>query len=228
MAELETLLSDAVSTVSKLKETIGSSETNEALVELKKETASHVIDKLAEKRADIKIEWAKSLVVDYLVTEWFLDSFWDEIIKAWLDTFISSSKELQNLKEVIAENNTEEWLKNLESSILSHLESWWVFDDAWKNGITPSPTPHSDQSQDNQETATQTATEQEEQSEPSSWEEGLEGSAEEWEAKEVELKQRMQRLFPEGVPQTEKEMKKYLRKINYPLPELWSLVIFAF
>ncbi|MBQ9554511.1 hypothetical protein IJU97_06345 [bacterium] len=56
MAELETLLSDAVSTVSKLKETIGSSETNEALVELKKETASHVIDKLAEKRADIKIE----------------------------------------------------------------------------------------------------------------------------------------------------------------------------
>jgi hypothetical protein len=129
----------------------------------------------------------------------------------WYYLSIKLKKDIDSIKKVkekissIKETTTEEELSSLKSEIMSLK-------------------PETDTNQ-------QTQTTQE-----SSWEtawvssvdnstdlEGTENSAQIWEAKEVELKQRMHRLFPEWVPQTEKEMKKYLTKIKVPIiTENWN------
>ena len=126
-------------------------------------------------------------------------------------------EELTSLREDISNAKTESDLQSLEARIIEQL-------DKWSQDETTSETTTSHQSSTTWSAiATWTITgwastqlETTSGDNSSEWE-SLQDSAPVGEAKEIEKKQRMQRLFPEWVPQTEKEMKKYITKIKVPI-----------
>ena len=194
--------------ISKIKESFDT-EIDESLVELKKEMAWRIVDKMQEKKWDIRLWVWKSLVVDYLVNEWNLDSISDELI-LWkmleLDIFKDSTLELKNLREEIWSITTESDLQSLEIKIINQLN--WNSQDNSDFSSTTTPSSSWFEWTSSWETTIENNS--------SGWE-SLDDSAPVGEAKEVELKRRMNWLFPEWVPQTEKEMKKYITKIKVPI-----------
>jgi len=218
--------------------------TSDELIQLKKEMANRVIDKMQEKKWDFSFSIGKDMIVDYLVDEGLKDSLKDELI-LWnlLNVFTSSSDDLKNLRGEIVNLKTAEELKDFEEKLIKQIELDWSLSVQWVRAWdTPAESwdASSESSNTSTESQDQTSSEPAEssdastsdsasQSEPDSstdswevsWGEGTEemspDSAQVGEAKEVELKKRMAWLFPEWVPQTEKQMKKYLKKIKVPI-----------
>jgi len=187
---------------------------NEELLNLKKEMAWRVLDKMQEKKWDILLSLKKDMVVDYLVDEWangfidwILDSISDELILDKVVNISSFSQQLKDLRDNLSKVTTQAALNDLETRVINQLE-WNVQDmlqDSWSESVSQ-----------------QWEWEASVDDNTSEWE-SLEGSAQVGEAKEVEKNQRMKRLFPEWVPQTEKEMRKYLTKIKVPIiTEKWK------
>ena len=216
---------DTKKIISKVKESFNNDEIDNSLIELKKEMAWRIVDKMQEKKWDLMLWLWKDMVVDYLVDEWGLDSISDEIV-VWkiLDIFELSLEELTHLRDDISNTTTESDLQSLETRIIEQLDK----------GTTDEATTSQSETTSYQSSATWTAlvawttwatTQWATSSEDNSLEsKSLEDSAPVGEAKEIEKKQRMQRLFPEWVPQTEKEMKKYITKIKVPiLTEKWKV-----
>lgn len=217
--------------------------TSEELLQLKKEMANRVVDKMQEKKWDLVLSLWKEMIVDYLVDEgWMDDALSDELVLWNLIWVLSSSSEdLKNLRGEIVNLKTAEELKSFEERLLKQIElNWsislqwdWVWDMTAQSSQTSGTLSESSESQDqlsweSSESSDESTSDSSSQSESSSadswvvvWGEGTEemspDSAYVGEAKEVELKKRMEWLFPEWVPQTEKEMKKYLKKIKVPI-----------
>jgi len=185
------------------------------LNQLKKEMIERVIDKMKEKNQnDAFLYIWKDIVVDYLLDEWESnDKVNDFFIWVGINLFSNSAGKLKELREQIRKSNTKEELETLEKSIIENLDnqwsiqtstsstsSWWIV--AWT--ATASSVAYASSSQtESSDTVSDT--------------ESTVDSAKVWEAKEVPLKNRMQRLFPEWAPKVEKDMKKYIKKIRVPI-----------
>ena len=190
--------------------------TDGELNQLKKEMIERVIDKMKEQNQDDALLYIwKDLVVDYLLDEWEAeDKVNDFFLWVGINFFSNSADKLKDLREKIKNSKTKEELQNLENSIIWSLDNSWNSQQNSSSSIswwetaswiaTTSAVAYASTSNiDSYDTASET--------------ENTVDSAKVWEAKEVPLKQRMKRLFPEWVPQTEKQMKKYLTKIKIPI-----------
>lgn len=224
MADLADKIADFID--SKLDWNLG---TSEELIQLKKEMATRVVDKIQEKKSDMVLSVGKDMIVDYLVDEWIQDSISDELI-LWnlIDVFSTSSWDLKTLREEIAKLKTQESLQAFEEKILKQIEWTWSISFSSQEEVHNTDTEVSwDSVSANNIDWTVSwdadwaiSWDTTDSSEASWWEqdnESLSESAQVGEAKEIELKKRMDRLFPEWIPQTEKEMKKYLTKIKVPI-----------
>jgi len=198
-------------------------ETEDELIRLKKEMAGRIVDKMKEKdQNDIILTFWKDLIVDYLVDEWNKDSVNDFLIWMGLDLWISmnlfdnSLDKLSDLRKEIKNKQTKEELDSLEESIINNLDTstdwnqhtssqWSSYTTSAATGTVTSwlsSSPYNNPTTDDNYTPDI---------------EVSVDSASIWEAKEVPLNQRMSRLFPEWVPSTEREMKKYMTKIKVPI-----------
>ena len=181
---------DTKKIISKVKESFNNDEIDNSLIELKKEMAWRIVDKMQEKKWDLMLWLWKDMVVDYLVDEWGLDSISDEIV-VWkiLDIFELSLEELTHLRDDISNTTTESDLQSLETRIIEQLDK----------GTTDEATTSQSETTSYQSSATWTAlvawttwatTQWATSSEDNSLEsESLEDSAPVGEAKEIEKKQ---------------------------------------
>ena len=187
---------------------------DEELNQLKKEMIWHIVDKMKEKNKDDGVlQFWKDLVVDYLLDEWEAeDKVNDFFLWLSINLFSNSTNQLKDLREKIKNCNTKEDLEFLEKSIIESLDNPWdgqqnssSYTSWWEvvSWIATTSAVAYTTNIDSYDTTSEI--------------ENTVDSAKVWEAKEVPLKQRMKRLFPEWVPQTEKQMKKYLTKINIPI-----------
>ena len=215
---------DSKEIISKVGESLNNKEIDESLIELKKEMAWRIVDKMQEKKWDIMLWLWKDIVVDYLVDEWGLDSISDEVL-IWkiLDILGISLEDLASLRNNIWTAKTESDLHSLESRVIGQLDKWNQNDVAsTQNELTPPQSSSFESTWIAWVTWVSALWTISSEHITSEWE-SLEDSAQTWEAKEVELKKRMNWLFPEWVPQTEKEMKKYITKIKVPIiTEKWK------
>lgn len=183
---------------------------DEELTDLKKEMAERIVDKMWEKYSDFLLYFWKWWVTDYLVDEWGEDIFNDMLIeKLGVNMLSGYGDQLKNLRDQIKKAETKEAIADLETRIINDLENG---SDTWNSGW---------QSTQYAVTwawvaAAWTSVAASSESSSSDIEVSVD-SAPIWEAKDVPLKKRMEWLFPEWVPQTEKEMKKYIEKIKVPI-----------
>ena len=185
------------------------------LNQLKKEMIERVVDKMKEKdQNDAFLHIWKDIVVDYLLDEWESnDKVNDFFIWMGINLFSNSAGKLKDLREQIRKSNTKEELETLEKSIIENLDNQW-------NGQQTTSSTSSWGVVAWTAAASTVAYASSSKTDSSDTESGIENTADSakvWEAKEVPLKQRMKRLFPEWVPTVEKEMKKYLTKIKVPI-----------
>ena len=185
--------------------------TDNELNQLKKEMIERIVDKMKENNQDDAfLHVGKDLVVDYLLDEWEnADKVNDFFLWIGINLLSSSADQLKDLREKIKNSNTKEELETLEKSIIENLNNSW--DDQ-----TQSWTSGSSGSTSSSWTTSSSWSGSSESTDSSSVEVSVD-SARVGEAKEVPLKQRMQRLFPEWVPTREKDMKKYITKIKVPI-----------
>ena len=110
------------------------SETNEELLELKKELAEEIVQKLQEKNSNFlsaMLEWS---IADYLVDEDTIsDSIHDEFLiwNLWESAWIISP-ELKKYRKMFSDAKTKNDLENLKTTI---------FNEIWENNKNPSNTP---------------------------------------------------------------------------------------
>ena len=181
--------------------------TNNELNQLKRETIERIVEKMKENNQDDAfLQVWKDLVVDYLLDEWeWSDKVNDFFLWIGIDLLSSSADQLKDLREKIKNSNTKEELETLEKSVIENLNNSW--DDqtqswtsgSWSSGAAASWWSSSSESVDSSDIEVSV------------------DSGKIWEAKEVPLKQRMRRLFPDWVPTKEKEMRKYITKIKVPI-----------
>ena len=185
--------------------------TNNELNQLKKEMIERIVDKMKENNQDDAfLHVGKDIVVDYLLDEWEnTDKVNDFFLWIGINLLSSSADQLKDLREKIKNSNTKEELEILEKSVIENLNNSW--DDQ-----TQSWTSGSSGSTSSAWTTSSSWSGSSESTDSSSIEVSVD-SARVGEAKEVPLKQRMQRLFPEWVPTREKDMKKYITKIKVPI-----------
>lgn len=185
--------------------------TDNELNQLKKEMIERIVDKMKENNQDDAfLHVGKDLVVDYLLDEWEnADKVNDFFLWIGINLLSSSADQLKDLREKIKNSNTKEELETLEKSVIENLNNSW--DDQ-----TQSWTSGSSGSTSSSWTTSSSWSGSSESTDSSSVEVSVD-SARVGEAKEVPLKQRMQRLFPEWVPTREKDMKKYITKIKVPI-----------
>ena len=185
--------------------------TDNELNQLKKEMIERIVDKMKENNQDDAfLHVGKDLVVDYLLDEWEnADKVNDFFLWIGINLLSSSADQLKDLREKIKNSNTKEELETLEKSVIENLNNSW--DDQ-----TQSWTSGSSGSTSSAWTTSSSWSGSSESTDSSSVEVSVD-SARVGEAKEVPLKQRMQRLFPEWVPTREKDMKKYITKIKVPI-----------
>ena len=176
-------------------------ETKEKLMETKKSIVEEYISEI--KKWNKKIKWNEKILENYLINSGTISDKFKDIFRWYYLSIVLKKKDIDKIKKVrekilsIKKTTTEEELSSLKSEIMDLKLT------------SSSSSQESDTSEDDSQ-----ETEWESSSETTKNGESTEGSAEVWEAKEVELKQRMQRLFPNWVPQTEKEMRKYITKIK--------------
>ena len=200
---------------------------NQELLQLKKEMIGRVFDKMKEKnKGDIFLHVWKKLVEDYLLDEWVSnDKVGDFFIWMGITFLSSSSNQLKDFRERIKNSNTKEELDALEKSIIENLDNppteqqtgWWVASSAaqvltWAAAASAVSrrrwrSTSGRRSSSSRRTST-TSTEVDNT---------VVESAEVWEAKEVPLRERMHRLFPDWTPTKESDMRKYLTKIKVPV-----------
>ena len=145
-------LSDLWDAIQDLVSDNSESETEDQLLELKKELAERMADKFWNK--DIFMIFWKDLVVDYLVDEWTLDKL-NDAFKGWiLNIFSSSMEELKNLRQKIKDAKTEEDLKALESSFFSTsttqdniTDQWYTTTSTWTTSYDGSSTVSSSEAE---------------------------------------------------------------------------------
>ena len=208
---------------------------NGELVGLKKEMIERVFDKIKEKnKDDFFLYIGKKLVEDYLLDEWVTnDKIGDFFI--WMGlTFLSKSKSrLKDFREKIKNTNTKDELDALEESIMDNLDSlptkqpsvWWVVSSAvklvsWAAVVgAVARKIWSKSSRTSTWTASSSSPRRRRRRTPTTLTEidSVEESAKVWEAKEVPLRQRMDRLFPDWTPTKEKQMEKYITTITVPV-----------
>jgi len=185
--------------------------TDKELNQLKKEMIERVIEKMKEKnQTDALLHIWKTMVVDYLLDEWESgDKVNDFFLWMGINLFSSSADKLKDLREKIKNSNTKEELESLEKSIIENLDNFWKDQQSggsstpsWVTSWSVASAAYTSQSQTDFFTSSTESTID---------------SAKVWEAKNVPLKERMARLFPDWVPKTEKEMKKYIKKIKVPI-----------
>lgn len=209
-----------------LKETIyGDKETRENLLNIKKNIVKEYIEhyKIDEKINDpeTKEELENFLTNDGSFEDIINDTFRKYSLSfSWLWEYMGNLNKVRELICSIQNIPTSEELNSLKSEIMSI--------DPQTNTQSAQTQQSWDQETDWNQIATWAATWAAAWTiassidETTDWE-STEGSAEIGEAKEVELKQRINWLFPEWVPQTEKQMKKYLTKIKVPIiTENWK------
>ena len=188
--------------------------TEKELIDLKKEMAERIVDKMWEKYNDLLLQfWKwKDLIADYLVDEWWEDVVDDLWAGLSINLFSWYKEQLKDLRDDIKKAESKEALAELEARIINNLENGTQWDTAWWKST-----------QENVTTAWVVAISTSSATIPSSNEnynpdiKVSVDSARVWEAKEVPLKQRMEWLFPAWVPQTKKKMQQYIEKIEVPI-----------
>ena len=215
-----------------LKETIvGDKKTRENLLKIKKDIIKEYIESI--KKDNPNIEDIDDSLEDYLINDGSFEDIFQDVLKwYWLSFLLPESIDnLNKVKEKISSIQkipTSEELSSLKSEIMSiKLQTNTVSTQQDQESQITKQSHQSSwnhNSRQSSQIATWIATWTVVSSihETLDWE-PVEGSAEVWEAKEIELKKRMNWLFPEWVPQTEKQMKKYLTKIKVPIiTENWK------
>lgn len=212
-----------------LKETVsGDKKTRNKLLKIKKDIVKEYITSV--KKDNPNIEGIDDSLEDFLINDGSFEDIFHDALKGYRLSILlpESIDNLNKVKEKISsihEIPTSEELTSLKTEIMG-IKLQTNTDPTQQSQVTQ----QSQQIQSNNNstwnnhivTWSTTWTIASSVYETSDWE-SLEGSAEVWEAKRIELNQRMHRLFPEWVPQTEKQMKKYLTKIKVPiLTENWK------
>lgn len=184
----------------------------EELNKLKKEMVERVVEKMKESNSDLALLVWKDIVADYLVDEWWNDRLHDFFLGLGLNIFSGCSEQLKDLREKISQTKSKKELNDLEKTIIESL--WKLSDDKWNNSQrstksttsrtaattrAAASTTYSSRRRDNIYSRTSTE------------------SAPVWEAAEIPVKDRMNRLFPEWKPKSPEEMKKYIIPINVPI-----------
>ena len=189
--------------------------TDQELRQLKQEMIERVINKLKEdKQNDVFLHLWKDLIVDYLLDdEESSDKINDFFLWISINLFSDSASQLKDIREKIRNSYTKEELDNLEKSITEELSRWWKEQELVASASTEKTQP----SRSNLSKAESVRW-------PSNvWNNSLKHSwhtaesAKVWEAANIPKNERMQRLFPDGVPTKEKEMKKFITKIKVPI-----------
>lgn len=184
------------------------------LIDLKKEMAERIVDKMWEKYNDLLLQfWKwKDLIADYLVDEWWEDVVDDLWAGLSINLFSWYKEQLKDLRDDIKKAESKEALADLEARIINNLENGTQWDIAWWKST-----------QENVTTAWVVAISTSSATIPSSNENynpNIKVSvdfAPVWEAKEISPEKRMEWLFPAWVPQTKKQMQQYIEKIEVPI-----------
>ena len=196
-------------------------DTGKELIDLKKEMAKRIVDKMWEQNNDLFfLFWTwKKLIADYLVDEWREDvinnDLWAELA---IDFFSWNKDQLKNIREDIKKVESKEALADLEARIIKNLENgnstetqwdivWWEstqgkITTAWAAVASASATTISS-SKENYNSNIKVSVD----------------SAKVWDLASVPKTKeaRMNRLFPLWTPERKKDMEKYLTKIEIPV-----------
>jgi len=183
------------------------------LNQLKRDMAEKIIEEYNNKQWGLLNDIFKDNIVDYLVDEW--DFFYGLVLKLGI-WFSGSAEELEQLRDVIKETNEKEKLSALENEVLDNLKNKWVFlerkDTSSQNAWTVDQNPGNSSYSGNTWDAIQDI----------DYNVPHLQSAPLWQAKEIPLSKREQRLFPNWLPKTKNEMLKYITEIKVPIYTLSS------
>lgn len=85
--------------VEAVNETSEDTATAENLLNLKKELAEQIVEKMEAESPDLLLSMGKDFVVDYLVDEGMMDKVHDAFVEKGLDALTSASPKLKELRE---------------------------------------------------------------------------------------------------------------------------------
>lgn len=113
-------MKDIIETMNKEEDT----ETTQNLLDLKKELAEQIFEKLEAENSDFMLSIGRDVVIDYLVEEWWTDKIHDAVVEQGLDAFLPSlALELKERREKLKEASTEAELQRLKAEITNRNES---------------------------------------------------------------------------------------------------------
>lgn len=119
-----TTLMDSVKTMINSLSESSDTETTENLLDLKKELAEQIVEKLEVENSDFILSMGRDVVIDYLVEEWWTDKIHDAVVEQGLDAFLPSlASELKERREKLKEASTEAELQRLKAEITNRNES---------------------------------------------------------------------------------------------------------
>lgn len=190
----------------------------EELIQLKKEMAERVVEKMKEQNKDFMLLIWKKLVTDYLVDEW--DNIKDFLLWLGIDKFSDYSNQLHDLRKKIKLVESKQELDDLEKSVTENL--WLLSDSESSNNEGKKTQKNSNKKDKKSASATWVVpwvaifayAKEKLKPNKNSW---TVETAPVWEAAEIPLKDRMNWIFPDWVPTKEKEMEKYLTTIKVPI-----------
>ena len=185
------------------------------LAQLKKEMIKRVVDKM-------NLFFGKEMVADFLYDNWEIkDKINDMVLWMFMEFLGTSLEELISLRESIKNSKTKQQIDDIEKNMLANLNT-----KKWKKTTQKTEQKTTQQTYAFTKTsATETSVSKPvfeqsstyvDKANPPQVKYSLD-SAKVWEAKEVPKNQRMKRLFPSWTPKTEKEMRKYITKIDVPI-----------
>lgn len=105
--------------VKAVNETSEDTATAENLLNLKKELAEQIVEKMEAESPDLLLSMGKEFVVDYLVDEGMMDKIHDAFVEKGLDARTSASPKLKELRGKLKEINSKEALESLKNEILA-------------------------------------------------------------------------------------------------------------
>ncbi len=127
-------MKDIIETINKEEDT----ETTENLLELKKELATQIVDKMEADSPDLMLSMGKNVVVDYLVDEWRTDKIHDAVVEQGLDALLSSHAwKLKERREKLGKVGTEAELQTLKTEIQNGTAPWSAASTPSSESVSP-------------------------------------------------------------------------------------------
>ncbi len=126
--------------VEAVNETSEDTATAENLLNLKKELAEQIVEKMEAESPDLLLSMGRDFVVDYLVDEGMMDKIHDAFVEKGLDALTSVSPKLKELREKLGKVWTEAELQHLKAEILHENVAPASEAAAWVEVASTSPT----------------------------------------------------------------------------------------